>query len=179
MPEIEVRPALTTDLSALSEIDHSCTTDYVWQMDRVVDLRQLSVSFREIRLPRSIRIEYPHGSDQIVDNWKNSAGILIAVLSGETVGYVSISDHLAARSAWITDLAVSEKHRRQGIASALLFSAQDWASQRKLRRVVLEMQSKNHAAVRLAFKVGFEFCGYSDQYFANQDIALFFSRSLR
>jgi len=52
MPEIEVRPALTTDLSALAEIDHSCTTDYVWQMDRMVDVSQLSISFREIRLPR-------------------------------------------------------------------------------------------------------------------------------
>jgi RimJ/RimL family protein N-acetyltransferase len=43
----------------------------------------------------------------------------------------------------------------------------------------MEMHSKNMAAVRLAMKMGFEFCGYNDQYYANQDIALFFSALLR
>lgn len=179
MPEIEVRPALTPDLSVLAEIDHSSVTEYVWQMDRAFDVGQLAVSFREIRLPRSIRIEYPHNHDQIVESWKKSAGILMAVLAGEPVGYVSISDQLAPRAAWVTDLAVSERHRRQGIASALLLSTQNWARQRRLRRIILEMQSKNNAALRLALKLGYEFCGYNDQYYANQDIALFFSHPLR
>lgn len=179
MPEIEVRPALTPDLSVLAEINHSSVTEYVWQMDRSFDVGQLAVSFREIRLPRSIRIEYSHHHDQIVESWKKSSGILMAVLAGEPVGYVSISDQLAPRAAWVTDLAVAERHRRQGIASALLLSAQNWASQRRLRRIILEMQSKNNAAVRLALKLGFEFCGYNDQYYANQDIALFFSHALR
>lgn len=179
MPEIEIRPALTTDLSVLAAIEHSSRTDYVWQMDRSFEVGQLAVSFREIRLPRSIRIDYPHSHDQIVEGWKKAAGILMAVLGGEPVGYVSINDHIAPRTAWVMDLAVSEHHRRQGIASALLLSAQNWASQRRMRHIVLEMQSKNNAAMRLAMKLGFEFCGYHDQYFANQDIALFFSRPLR
>lgn len=179
MPEIEIRPALTPDLSVLAEIDHSCATEYVWQMDRSFDVGQLAVSFREIRLPRSIRIEYPHSHDQIVESWKKASGILMASLAGEPVGYVSISDQVSPRAAWVTDLAVSERYRRQGIASALLLSAQNWASQRRLRRFILEMQSKNNAAVRLALKLGFEFCGYNDQYYANQDIALFFSHPLR
>ncbi|MHB0924588.1 MAG: GNAT family N-acetyltransferase [Bellilinea sp.] len=179
MPEIEIRPALTTDYSVLAEIDHSSRTEYVWQMDRSFEIGQISVSFREIRLPRSIHIEYPHTHDQIVEGWKKSAGILMAVLAGQPVGYVSINDQLAPRAAWVTDLAVSESHRRQGIGSALLLSAQNWASQRKLRRIILEMQSKNNAALRMALKLGFEFCGYNDQYFANQDIALFFAQPLR
>lgn len=179
MPEIEVRPALTTDYSVLAEIDHTGMSEYVWQMDRSFDVGQLGVSFREIRLPRSIRIEYPHHRDQILESWKKSAGVLMAVLAGEPVGYVSISDQPVPRAAWVTDLAVSERHRRQGIASALLLSAQNWASQRRLRRIILEMQSKNNAAVRLALKLGYEFCGYNDQFYANQDIALFFSHPLR
>lgn len=179
MPEIEVRPALTTDLSALAEIDHSCQTEYVWQMDRSLEVGQIGVSFREIRLPRSVRIDYPHTGDQIVEGWKKSTGILMAVLAGNPVGYITINDQLAPRSAWVTDLAVSSAHRRQGIASALLLSAQNWASQRRLRRVILEMQSKNNPALCLALKLGYDFCGYNDQYYANQDIALFFARSLR
>lgn len=179
MPEVEIRPALTTDLSNLAAIDHSSKTDYVWQMDRVFEPGQMSISFREIRLPRSIRIEYPHSQDQILDGWKKSAVVLMAVLANQLVGYVTISDQKAPATAWITDMVVSEPNRRQGIASALVLSAQNWASQRFFRRVLMETHSKNVAAVRLALKMGFEFCGYNDQYYANQDIGLFFSRLLR
>ncbi|MRS05877.1 GNAT family N-acetyltransferase [bacterium] len=179
MPEIEIRPALTTDLATLAEIDHSCKTDYVWQMDRSFEVGQMAISFREIRLPRSVRIEYPHTREQIVESWKKAAVILMAVLGGKPVGYLSINDISAPRTAWITNLAVEEHHRRQGIASALLLSTQDWARARSFRRILMEMPSKNYSAVHLAIKLGFEFCGYNDQYYANQDIALFFSRAMR
>jgi RimJ/RimL family protein N-acetyltransferase len=41
------------------------------------------------------------------------------------------------------------------------------------------MSSKNNSAIRLAQKLGFEFCGYNDQYYENKDIALFFGRLIR
>jgi RimJ/RimL family protein N-acetyltransferase len=43
----------------------------------------------------------------------------------------------------------------------------------------MEMQSKNVAAIRLAQKSGFEFCGYNDQYYLNKDVALFFAKVLK
>jgi hypothetical protein len=33
MPEIEVRPAIEADIPTLVKIDHSYTSDHVWQMD--------------------------------------------------------------------------------------------------------------------------------------------------
>jgi hypothetical protein len=45
--------------------------------------------------------------------------------------------------------------------------------------MVLEMQPKNHAAISMAQKLGFDLCGYNDRYYSNRDIALFFSRSVR
>ena len=47
------------------------------------------------------------------------------------------------------------------------------------RRLVLEVISKNQPGIRLAQKFGFEFCGYNDQYYPNQDVALFFGRALK
>jgi RimJ/RimL family protein N-acetyltransferase len=38
------------------------------------------------------------------------------------------------------------------------------------------LQSKNLPAIRLAQKFGYEFCGYNDQYYINQDVALFFAK---
>jgi hypothetical protein len=41
------------------------------------------------------------------------------------------------------------------------------------------MQSKNYPAVHMAMKLGYEFSGYQDHFYANGDIALFFTRYLR
>jgi ribosomal protein S18 acetylase RimI-like enzyme len=72
---------------------------------------------------------------------------------------------------------VAPNWRRRGVASAMLDSAREWAEQRGHRRIFLELQSKNHAAIRLAQKHGYEFCGYNDHYYSTQDVALFFARA--
>jgi ribosomal protein S18 acetylase RimI-like enzyme len=82
-------------------------------------------------------------------------------------------------TTWVTDLAVKRRQRRQGIGSALLLAAQEWGLAHESRYLVLEVQPKNHSALRMAQKLGFEFCGYNDRYFANRDIGLFFAKSLR
>jgi ribosomal protein S18 acetylase RimI-like enzyme len=90
-----------------------------------------------------------------------------------------MNDAIVQHTAWITDLVVSPRYRRQAIATLLLQSVQTWAVQRKNRRVLLEMSSKNNPAIRLAQKLGFEFCGYNDAYYEQQDITLFFGRFIR
>jgi RimJ/RimL family protein N-acetyltransferase len=81
--------------------------------------------------------------------------------------------------AWVTDLVVSPQQRRKGAASALVMAVQAWALERGVRRLILEMQSKNQAYIRLAQKFGYEFCGYNDQYYRTQDVALFFGRAIK
>jgi len=44
--------------------------------------------------------------------------------------------------------------------------------------LVLEMQPKNHPAIQLALKLGFEFCGYNDRHYVNHEIGIFFGKSL-
>ncbi len=179
MPEIEIRPAVSQDIPVLAEIEHQIQSNYVWQMDRVINDGEIDIHFREIRLPRAVRIEYPRSTNFLQEQWKSRSLILVAGMAGVPVGYVAISDQQAPFTAWVTDLAVRSDVRRKGIASALVIASQEWAVQRGLRRMVLEMQSKNHAAICLALKLGFEFGGYSDHYYLNQDIALFFASYLR
>jgi ribosomal protein S18 acetylase RimI-like enzyme len=76
-------------------------------------------------------------------------------------------------------LVVIRRLRRQGIGSALILAAQEWGMQHDTRRLVLEMQPKNYPAIQMAHKLGFELCGYNDRYYANNDIALFFGKSIR
>jgi len=113
------------------------------------------------------------------ENWLHNLAVLVATVAQVPVGYINLSDQFASKAVWITDFAVREDSRRQGIGSALVLAAQEWGAEHGFRKAILEMQSKNHPAVQLARKLGYEFCGYNDHYFSNQDIALFFSRSLR
>ena len=179
MPEVQIRPAISTDLSPLMVIDHSCQTDYVWQMDMQHEEGKLGAVFREIRLPRSVSVSYPRSVSWLSENWNHRSGILVAVIEEQTVGYVRSNDLILPHTAWLIDLVVAPRYRRTGIASALVLAAQSWAVQRNDNRILLEMPSKNNPAIRLAQKLGYEFCGYNDQYYERQEIALFFGRSIR
>jgi len=175
MPEVEIRPAVATDIKTLITLEHSTETDYVWQVDVRRETGQAEALFREVRLPRSVPVIYPRSTDKLVDEWSKS-GMLVAVIGGQLAGYVRISDQMVPGTAWITDVVVARRYRRKGIGSMLVLSAQQWATQRGNRRMVIEMQSKNHPCIRMGQKLGYEFCGYNDQYYATRDVALFFGR---
>jgi GNAT superfamily N-acetyltransferase len=180
MPEIQIRPVDTNDLPHLANIEKSYMSQYVWQMDRLMEDGHIVINFRQSRLPRPVHVDYA-GSHPLLSeaNWTNYKAVLVATLEQMPVGYVGVSEQLAPRTLWVTDCAVREDCRRKGIGSTLILAAQEWGGEHNYRKVILEMQSKNHPAIQMARKLGYEFCGYNDNYFPNQDIALFFSRSLR
>jgi GNAT superfamily N-acetyltransferase len=175
----DIRPASASDISRLVALDHSCLSDYVWQLELRREAGQSIANFREVRLPRSIKVNYPRNPLSLADEWMRRDVVLVAVHDGTPIGYVcAIAEHASA-VAWITDLIVAPQQRRKGAASALVTAVQDWALERGVRRLILEMQSKNQAYIRLAQKFGYEFCGYNDQYYPTQDVALFFGRAVK
>ena len=179
MPAFETRPVIASDLPRLMAIDHACLSDYVWQLELRRENAQVTASFREVRLPRSVLVTYPHDPLSLADNWQRRDVMLAVVAEDVPVGYLCASVRNAGTIAWVTDIVVSQERRRQGAASALLMAAQDWALDRGVKRIVLEMQSKNQPCIRLAQKFGYDFCGYNDQYYPTQDVALFFGRALK
>lgn len=179
MPEIQIRPAISTDIPLLMAIDHTYSSEYVWQMEIETEEKRIAVNFREIHLPRSVRVEYPRPIHSLADDWTRRSGLLVAVLESEVVGYISLMLDIAPITTWVSDLAVVRRVRRQGIGSALVLAAQEWGEQHGTRRIVLEMQPKNYPAIKMTEKLGFTFCGYNDRYYANHDIGLFFAKSLR
>ncbi len=179
MTSFEIRPANANDISRLVTLDHSCLSDYVWQLELRRESGQVTASFREVRLPRSIEVKYPRNPSALVDEWSRRDIVLVALHEGIPVGYLGAMLGSASAVAWVTDLAVAPAQRRKGAASALLTAAQVWALERGVRRLILETQSKNQAYIRLAQKFGYDFCGYNDQYYPTQDVALFFGRAVK
>jgi GNAT superfamily N-acetyltransferase len=179
MPEIEIRPAISQDIPVLISLDHDYVSDHVWQMDISQDEKNVRIDFRQIQLPRSVRVDYPRPAQELLADWQNRSALLVGVLNGEVIGYISLMLGNAPLTTWVTDLVVLRRLRRQGIASALLFAAQQWAKQKGSLRLVLEMQPKNYPGICLAQKLGFDLCGYNDRYYVNHDIALFFAKAVR
>ncbi len=180
MPEIEIRPLIASDIAILTGINLSYTSTHVWQMERISEEGIAGAHFREVRLPREARVEYPRPASQIFEEPQNPGQlILAAVIAGRPIGYVHISTLVAPRTAWVKDWAVQDVFRRKGVGAALLLASLEWSLEENCRRIVVEMQSKNYPAIKLVRKLGFEYAGYHDQYYFNQDIAVFFARSLR
>lgn len=175
MTEINIRPANSTDIPKMISVDHNYATGHVWQMTLDLTDIQTQVSFREVRLPREVHVNYPRITRRLVDDWTRRDLLLLAEEDEIVRGYISVRLGLAPASAWVDDLAVDRIFRRNGIGSALVLAAQDWCGKKGIHRLTLEMQPKNYPAIQFAYKLGFEFSGYNDQYYRDQEIAIFFS----
>lgn len=179
MPPFEIRPASPHDLTRLMAMDHSCLSDYVWQLELRRDAGQITSSFREVRLPRTVTVIYPRDPMALSEQWNKRDGLLVATEEAVAVGYLGMVEERTSAIIRVTDIVVSPERRRQGVASSLLTAAQVWVMDRGIQRMILEMQAKNHPCIRLAQKFGYEFCGYNDQYYPTQDVAVFFGRALK
>ncbi len=179
MSEIELHPTVATDLSRLMGFEHSINSDSVWQLELRRENGQVASTFREVRLPRTIAVAYPHNPFSLADDWVRKSMMYTAFIGPDPVGYICLLERGMASVVWVTDLVVNVASRRKGVGSALLAAGQEWAASRSHRRLILEMQAKNLPAIRLAQKFGYEFCGYNDQYYINQDVAIFFAKTLK
>jgi GNAT superfamily N-acetyltransferase len=176
---MQVRPAGPSDLEACSALDHSYTTNHVWQMEAREVNNALAVTFRVTRLPREMRVNYPRQGEDLLTGWRRRDGFLAADEDGRVCGYVALTAQVEHGIAWVGDLVVDRPWRRRGIGTALLRAAAQWGHDHDLVRLVVEVQTKNYPAIRLCQSRGLTFCGYNDHYWPSQDIALFFGESLR
>ncbi|RLC64981.1 MAG: hypothetical protein DRI48_07245 [Chloroflexi bacterium] len=175
---MRIRPAQSRDLEACSALNHSYTTDHVWQMEAREMNGALTTTFRVARLPREMRVKYPRQGQDLLAGWRRRDGFLVAEEEGSVCGYVALTAQVEHGIAWIGDLVVDRPWRRRGIGTALLQAAAQWGRSRGLTRLLIEVQTKNYPAIQFCRSRGLTFCGYNDHYWPSQDIALFFGESL-
>ena len=186
MPEIQIRPVIASDIPALVALDHHYLSDHIWQLNLQIGRIDESsgepvraASFRQVRLPRNVRVEYPRPPKNLLEDWTFRSGLLAATFKGEPVGYISLMLDFSPLTTWATDLVVHRPLRRQGIGTALILAAMEWAINMDTRNIIIEMQPKNYPAICMALRLGFELCGYNDRYYPNQETGLFFGKVLR
>ena len=177
--EIKIRKAISSDIPKIVQMDHGLSTSHVWQLSLNKQAGEIGATFREVRLPRPMQISYPRDPERLPDVWTRFAVLLLAEQEEQAMGYLALHHAMAESSGWITDLVVDLRYRRQGVASRLLRAAALWCQEQGYLRMFIEMQSKNYPAIALAQKNGFQYAGYSDIYYRDQDIALFFVNEMR
>ena len=175
---LHIRQAISSDIKALTAMDHGYSTDHVWQLSLQRGGDEISATFREVRLPRPMQVSYPRDPERLVDDWTDRTVLLMAAIGDEPAGYLSLMQGPADGSGWITDLVVNLRHRRQGVGTKLLKAAVTWSRERDILKLFIEMQSKNYPGIRLAQQTGFAFAGFSDMYYPDQDIVLLFAQDL-
>jgi ribosomal protein S18 acetylase RimI-like enzyme len=174
-----VRPATLADLNACLSVDHASITDHVWQMKAQEAESRVSVTFDTVRLPRRMQAEYPRNLDQLLEDWQRGEAFLACEIDGQVRGYIDLLARPWQHLGWVANLAVDREVRRRGIGTSLMRHARQWAREQGLQKILVEATTKNYPAICFYEKLGFQFCGFNDHYYPNQDIALFFVLVLR
>lgn len=108
---------------------------------------------------------------------------LLAELEGEVVGSLLAAERRAEKTLHICDLRIDWDYRRQGIGTALAYTAIGEARKRGLRALSVETHSGNLPAALMLQRCGFELGGMDTRRYSNHDlvrerVALFWYASL-
>ena len=166
------------DLTACLALDGSYETDHVWQVVQQDGEDEVVARFRTVSLPRTMRVPYPSWGEALLTHQERGNLIMVAAEAIEVRGYIDQECQPDQDIAWMHHLVVAPPYRRQGIGTALLMRAMQHARHQSLAHIMTVVQSKNYPAIRFLQRHGFEFCGYNERYYRNQDIALYFVSGL-
>lgn len=173
-----VRRAFPDDIATLAQIDPSLETDHVWQMDARSVGNELQLVFRPARLPRPMRVQYPRDLSRLAEEWEHEECFLVASQGTEVLGFVDVRVPSGDGVGWVHHLIVSRPYRRRGVGTRLIQAAAEWARRERLWQLMLESSTKNYPGLSFCQRLGCTFCGFNDQLYPNQDIAIFFAYPL-
>ncbi|OQY83474.1 MAG: hypothetical protein B6D42_07530 [Anaerolineae bacterium UTCFX5] len=94
------------------------------------------------------------------------------------IGYVVARYDDSQEIVWIDDLAVTPALRRKRVATRLVDGVRQWAREQGAHHLMVALPTKHVPMIQLVTAQGLRFCGYSDHYFPNHDIAVFFGLRL-
>jgi ribosomal protein S18 acetylase RimI-like enzyme len=181
-PRIVIRDAVEADVIDCMALEAHYSTQQVWQMQIYQDERQgWDVSFKVERLPRLQDVKLYTAKHRLEAALPESHCFLVAQRrdTPEILGFLAMSVDVLHGYALIHDLVVGEAYRRMQIGTRLFATAHVWAKEHKITRITAETQTKNMPSILFWQKLGFQFCGFNDRHLYNQDIAVFFSITLR
>jgi ribosomal-protein-alanine N-acetyltransferase len=106
----------------------------------------------------------PWSIQSIRSEISNPLSLWLAAVEGDVVlGYIGSQSVLG--EADMMNLAVSEDHRRRGIAQALVLALMEQLKRSDVYRLTLEVRVSNASAISLYEKLGFQHIGRRPNYY--------------
>lgn len=98
---------------------------------------------------------------------QNGNVFLVEERDNKIVGYGGI--YCAADEGELTNVAIAQEFRGQGLGYALLSALLEAAHEKGAMRIYLEVRTSNHNAARLYEKAGFTICGRRKGFYQKPD----------
>jgi ribosomal protein S18 acetylase RimI-like enzyme len=176
-----IRDGIESDVEACLNLDHRYQTDFVWQMTLSEQVGGWNVAFRKDRLPRTIEVEYPRNPHHLKLVLDKEHCFLVAVAreSNQVLGYLTMWNDQMHDLGHIQNIVVDFPFQRHRIGHRLHAVARKWAEEQGLPRLMAEVRTQNYPGIAFCQQMGMHFCGFNDHYLRDQDIAVFFTQSVR
>lgn len=178
MAKLKVILANSTNHEDMLELDHSFKSQYAYRMRADMENKNASFRFEPVKLPREAHLSYMRDKNSLLKTWDDASLIYVGVLDDVLVSYVAIDAKTLPMTARVTNLVVMPEVRQNGIGRTMLAAVEDWTARQGLLRILLEIPMRNYPMVELSRRCGYEICGFMEQYFPNDDPALFYQKRL-
>ena len=176
---LHIRRPILHDLAACANLDGSYVTHRVWQMQLRPESNSIEVDFHLIHLPRPLTVSDTIADDNLLKYWQRGDGMFVAKLDNITVGYMHVIPDQATRVCTINRHVVAPDYRRRRIGENLLHRAIQWGREHRMLGMRLGLSTKNYPGFEFYQAHGFIFTGFDERFYSDQEITLYFARSIR
>ncbi len=173
---MELRPATLADLDAVLEIDGTVESHRYQHVDPAGEGTDVRWSVQDRPLRERLILARPMDGEQRFAFRQTAAGhdddglATVAVHDGELLGLLLAQRQPATGILRLLDLRVDFDHRRQGLATALLYAAIATAREGDLRAIAADVPANNGPAHALLAKLGFTLAGLDTHRGSNHDL---------
>ena len=172
---MQIRPVTPADLDGLYDIDGTVQSGEYLHLDRAGE--GLEVAWKLAERPLRERRTLPNRLED------DRRFLLRQIATGADEGIALVADHdglavalllaqsePAYKTIRVHDLRVDYDHRRQGLATAMMYQVIATAREQEQRAVTAESTTDNLPAARFLLKCGFDLSGLDASRFSNHDL---------
>lgn len=174
--EVRCEPVTIQRLRSLPPIVSEYVSNEIYRVDRREIDDSVSWTLTRERLNEPLRKVYDSGRiDHILSSYSDLKGEnlhFVGAFKGEEfAGLVIWTETSWNNSLWVMDIRAKRELRGQGVGRALLDYVVRVARNDSWRGILVETQNNNYGAIRFYRRYGFQFAGFNDHLYSNNDLA--------
>jgi RimJ/RimL family protein N-acetyltransferase len=172
---MQIRPVRPPDLDGLYDIDGTIDSTKYLHLERAGEGVGVSWSLAERDLRERRQLPNRLGDDRRfllkqIATGADEGVTLMAEHDGAPVALLLAQAEPSYGTVRVHDLRVDFDHRRQGLATAMVYQVIAHAREQGLRAVAAETTTDNVPAARFLLKCGFDLAGLDAQRLSNHDL---------